>query len=180
MKLLTVLLACIFPSLVFTQTPVREKLSMDRNWKFHFGDASDTRNDFDYYLNYNLAKAGSGEGCIAAGFNDSSWRSLDLPHDWAVEQDFVNIKNEGLQDHGFKAVGGLFPKSSIGWYRKSFFVPVKDSANKFNIHFDGVFRHCQVYLNGHYLGNNESGYSEFSLDVSDYLNFHTKNVLVVR
>lgn len=169
-----------FPALVFSQTPAREKLSMDRNWRFHFGDASDTRNDFDYNLNYNLSKAGSARGCIAPGFNDSTWHSLDLPHDWAVEQDFVNINNEGLQDHGFKQVGGLFPEKSIGWYRKTFFVSTNDSGNKFNIHFDGVFRNCKVYLNGHYLGNNESGYSEFCLEVSDYLNFHKKNVLVVR
>jgi beta-galactosidase len=158
----------------------REKISMDRNWKFHFGDASDTKNDFNYNINYNLSKAGAGRGCIASDFNDADWRSLDLPHDWAVEQDFANIKNEGLQDHGFKAVGGLFPKTSIGWYRKQFFIAAKDSGNKFEVHFDGVFRNCKVYLNGHYLGNNESGYSEFSLDVTDYINFHKKNVLVVR
>ena len=180
MKLLIVLFAFTLPVIAFAQTPVREKLSMDRNWKFHFGDASDTKNDFDYNLNYNLSKAAAGGGCISPKFNDTAWRSLDLPHDWAVEQDFVNVKNEALQDHGFKAVGGLFPKTSIGWYRKSFFVNVKDSGNKFNIHFDGVFRNCKVYLNGHYLGNNESGYSEFCLDVSDYLSFHRKNVLVVR
>gem|GEM_PF-453572 len=159
---------------------VRDKMSMDRNWKFHFGDASDTRNDFDYNINYNLSKAGSARGCIAPDFNDSSWRNLDLPHDWAVEQDFVNIKNDGLQDHGFKAVGGLFPKTSIGWYRKSFMVSPMDSGNKFNIHFDGIFRNCKVYLNGHYLGNNESGYSEFALDITDYLSFTKKNILVVR
>ena len=159
---------------------VREKISMDRNWKFHFGDASDTRNDFNYNINYNLSKAGAAKGCIAPGFNDSGWRTLDVPHDWAVEQDFVYIKDDGLQDHGFKAVGGLFPKTSIGWYRKSFFVEARDSGNKFNIHFDGVFRNCKVYLNGHYLGSNESGYSEFSLDVTDYLSYRSKNVLVVR
>ncbi len=180
MKSIITLFVFAFPVIAFSQSPVREKLSMDRNWKFHFGDASDTKNDFNYNLNYNLSKAGAGGGCISPKFNDSLWRNLDLPHDWAVEQDFVNIKNDGLQDHGFKAVGGLFPKTSIGWYRKSFFVSVKDSGNKFNIHFDGVFRNCKVYLNGHYLGNNESGYTEFCLDVSDYLNFHGKNVLVVR
>ncbi len=158
----------------------REKLSMDRNWKFHFGDASDTKNDFNYNINYNFSKAGAAKGAIAMDFNDSSWRSLDLPHDWAVEQEFVNIKDDGLQDHGFKAVGGLFPKTSIGWYRKQFFVAARDSGNKFNIHFDGVFRNCKVYLNGHYLGSNESGYSEFCLDVTDYLSFRKKNVLVVR
>jgi beta-galactosidase len=170
----------LIPSFLVAQTPVREKISMDKNWKFHFGDASDTKNDFNYNINYNLSKAGSGKGPIAINFNDSSWRSLDVPHDWAVEQDFVNINDEGLQDHGFKAVGGLFPKTSIGWYRKTFMVNAGDSGNKFNITFDGVFRNCKVYLNGHYLGNNESGYSGFSLDVTDYLSFRRKNVLTVR
>jgi len=168
------------PCFAAAQSPVREKISMDKNWKFHFGDAAETQNDFNYNINYNLAKAGSAKGCITADFNDASWRTLDVPHDWAVEQDFVNIKNDGLQDHGFKAVGGLFPKTSIGWYRKTFMVPVADSGNKFNILFDGVFRNCTVFLNGHYLGNNVSGYSGFSLDIADYINFHKKNVLVVR
>lgn len=153
---------------------------MDRNWKFHFGDAADTKNDFNYNINYNLSKAGAAGGCIAPNFNDSAWRTLNVPHDWAVEQDFINIKNDGLQDHGFKAVGGLFPKTSIGWYRKNFSINVKDSGNKFSITFDGVFRNCKVYLNGHYLGGNESGYSGFSVDITDYINFHKKNVLVVR
>lgn len=159
---------------------VREKISMDRNWRFHFGDAADTKKDFNYNINYNISKAGAARGCIAPDFNDSSWRQLDLPHDWAVEQDFVNIKNDGLHDHGFKAVGGLFPQTSIGWYRKNFFLDPKDSGNKFAIQFDGVFRNCKVYLNGHYLGNNESGYSGFNLDITDYLSFQSKNTLVVR
>ncbi len=180
MRPLIIFLAFIAPCIAIAQTPVREKISMDKNWRFHFGDAADTKNDFNYNINYNLSKAGSGGGCIAPNFNDSSWRTLDVPHDWAVEQDFVNIKNEGLQDHGFKAVGGLFPKTSIGWYRKTFTVAAADSGNKFNIHFDGVFRNCTVFLNGHYLGNNVSGYSEFNLDITDYISFHRKNVLVVR
>lgn len=175
---LPVLLLIVFPFCLSAQ--VRETISMDRNWKFHFGDAADTKNDFNYNINYNFSKAGAAPGCIATGFNDSSWRTLNVPHDWAVEQDFVNIKNDGLQDHGFKAVGGLFPKTSIGWYRKTFFVSRKDSGNKFSIRFDGVFRNCKVYLNGHYLGSNESGYSEFALDITDYLHFNKKNVVVAR
>ena len=144
--------AVVFSTTAFSQTPVREKLSMDRNWKFHFGDAADTKNDFNFYLNYNYSKAGAAGGCISPNYIDDSWRTLDLPHDWVVEQDFANIKDEALQDHGFKAVGALFPKASIGWYRKTFAVDAKDSGNKFNVHFDGVFRNCKVYLNGHFLG----------------------------
>ena len=180
MRLLLLMLAITGSFTTLAQGPVREKISMDKNWKFHFGDASDTRKDFNYNLNYNLSKAGSAKGCIDPFFDDVQWRQLDLPHDWAIEQNFVNIKNDGLQDHGFKAVGGLFPETSIGWYRKTFFVSAKDSGNDFQIHFDGVFRNCKVYLNGHYLGNNESGYSEFCMNIKDYLNFHKKNVLVVR
>jgi beta-galactosidase len=182
MKKMILLAAVLCSSLAYSQpeNPVREKLSMDKNWKFQFGDAADTKNDFDFYTNYNYSKAGAAGGCIAPGFNDSHWRTLDLPHDWAVEQNFVNEKNEGLQDHGFKAVGGLFPKTSIGWYRKTFGVDAKDSGNQFSIRFDGVFRNCKVFLNGHYLGNNESGYSGFDLNVTDYINFHKKNTLVVR
>lgn len=180
MRILFLLLVMVLSRWVTAQGPSRERISMDRNWKFHFGNASDTRLDFNYNINYNLSKAGSAKGCIAPDFNDSAWRKLDLPHDWAVEQDFVNIKNDGLQDHGFRAVGGLFPEKSIGWYRKSFFVSARDSGNRFSIHFDGIFRNSKIYLNGHYLGNNESGYSEFFLNVTDYLNFHKKNELVVR
>ena len=180
MKQLITFLLLVISSYSIAQSPVREKISMDKDWKFHFGDASDTKNDFNYNINYNLSKAGSGRGCIASDFNDASWRSLDVPHDWAVEQDFVNLKDEGLQDHGFRAVGGQFPKTSIGWYRKTFTVSAVDSGNKFNIQFDGVFRNYTVFLNGHYLGSNVSGYSEFALDITDYINFHKKNVLVVR
>ena len=95
-----------------------------------------SKNDFNFYLNYNYSKAGAAGGCISPNYIDDSWRTLDLPHDWVVEQDFANIKDEALQDHGFKAVGALFPKASIGWYRKTFAVDAKDSGNKFNVHFD--------------------------------------------
>ncbi len=53
-------------------------------------------------------------------FNDTSWRTLNLPHDWAVEFPFVNSPNYDVMAHGYKPVGGLFPETSIGWYRKHF------------------------------------------------------------
>ncbi|MGG9971269.1 beta-galactosidase GalA [Ferruginibacter sp. SUN002] len=165
---------------VFTQSPVREKISMDRNWKFHFGNASDPTKDFNYSIDRSLVKAGESYGAINPDFNDSSWRVLDVPHDWVVEQPFVYKKNDPVLAHGYKPVGGLFPETSIGWYRKSFFVSAKDSGNRFVIHFDGVYRNYNVYLNGHFLGNNQSGYTESSFDITDYINYHKKNQLVVR
>jgi beta-galactosidase len=82
--------------------------------------------------------------------------------------------------HGYKPVGGLYPQNSVGWYRKSFSIAKSDSGKRFSIQFDGVFRDAMVWLNGFYLGNNKSGYIGVSYDISDYIDFHRKNVLVVR
>ena len=82
--------------------------------------------------------------------------------------------------HGYKPMGGLFPETSIGWYRKHFTVSKKDSGQRFQIQFDGVFRDANFWLNGFYLGNNKSGYVGCSYDVTDYIYFDKPNVLVVR
>ncbi len=91
-------------------------------------------------------------------FNDSGWRELSLPHDWAVELPFVNSTNFDVQSHGYKPVGGSYPETSIGWYRKHFTVARPDSGQRFQIQFDGVFRDAGFWVNGFYLGNNKSGY----------------------
>jgi beta-galactosidase len=163
-----------------TARPVREKLLLDEGWKFHLGDAADPRNDFDYGIAATFAKAGETAGAILPKFNDSTWRTLDLPHDWAVELDFVNVKDEDVKSHGYKPIGRQFAKTTIGWYRRAFFIPKEDEGRRLEVKFDGVFRDCIVWLNGHYLGNNLSGYSEFGYDIADYLRYGEKNVLVVR
>jgi beta-galactosidase len=158
----------------------REKLLLDFGWKFHLGDASDPKNDFDYGIQATFAKAGETAGAILPNFNDSTWRTLDLPHDWAVELDFTNVKDEDVKSHGYKPIGRQFAKSTVGWYRRAFFVPKEDEGRRLEVKFDGVFRDCIVWLNGHYLGNNLSGYSEFSYDITDYIRYGEKNVFVVR
>ena len=159
---------------------VREKLLLDPGWKFHLGDASSPEGDFGFGLENVFAKAGQTSGPGAPDFNDSTWRTVDLPHDWAVELDFVNSDNGVLDSHGYKPIGRQFPKTSIGWYRRSLEIPKTDEGKRITIKFDGVFRDCMVWLNGHFLGRNLSGYNEFDFDVSDYLNYGGKNVLVVR
>jgi beta-galactosidase len=158
----------------------REKLLLDPGWKFHLGDASDPKNDFDYGIQATFAKAGETAGAILPNFNDSTWRTLDLPHDWAVELDFVNVKDEDVKSHGYKPIGRQFAKSTVGWYRRAFFIPREDEGRRLEVKFDGVFRDCIVWFNGHYLGSNLSGYSEFGFDITDYLRYGQKNVLVVR
>ena len=159
---------------------VREKLLLDPGWKFHLGDASSPDGDFGFGLDKVFAKAGETSGPGAPDFNDSTWRTIDLPHDWAIELDFVNSDNGVLDSHGYKPIGRQFPKTSIGWYRRSLEIPKTDEGKRITIKFDGVFRDCMVWLNGHFLGRNLSGYNEFDFDVSDYLNYGGKNVLVVR
>lgn len=159
----------------------RQKMNFDEGWKFHFGHAADPAKDFNYGLVTIFSKTGAAPGtAIDTRFNDSSWRDLDLPHDWAVELPFANVDNFDVMAHGYKPVGGLFPETSIGWYRKHFTVARSDSGYRFQIQFDGVFRNANFWLNGFYLGNNLSGYIGTSFDITDYINYGRENVLVVR
>jgi len=158
----------------------REKLLMDFGWKFHLGSASNPKDDFGYGTEAIFAKAGDGAGAIRPEFKDSSWRTINLPHDWAIEHDFVNVNDGDVAAHGYRPVGRQFPETTIGWYRKSFEIPSADLGKRITIKFDGVSRDCNVWLNGHFIGRNLSDYSEFFFDVTDYINFGKKNVLVVR
>jgi len=178
--ILTALLLGVLATLA-ENNPPREKLLMDLGWRFAFGHATNPAKDFDpapanESFNY-LTKAGNARGAAQANFNDNDWRKLDLPHDWAVEAPF---DWHGSGSHGYKAIGKNFPERSIGWYRKSFFIPASDVGRRIRVDFDGVFRDSQVWVNGFYLGREASGYSSFSYDLSDYLNYGGTNVIVVR
>jgi beta-galactosidase len=157
----------------------REKLLMDFGWRFAFGHATDTKKDFNHatgYFSY-LTKTGYGDGPAAKDFDDRAWRKLDLPHDWAVELPF---NQQAGYSHGYKTVGRNFPGTSIGWYRKSFFIPSLDLGRCVSIEFDGVHRNSIVWVNGFYLGEVHSGYYGFQYDISEYLNYGGDNVVVVR
>ena len=102
-------------------------------------------------------------------YDDNSWRHLDLPHDWAIEGDFLPSNPSG-------ASGGALP-GGVGWYRKHFTVGNED---KYFIEFDGVYMNAAVYLNGHLLGQRPYGYSSFEYDLTPYLNRGGDNVMAVR
>ena len=103
---------------------------------------------------------------------------MDLPHDWDVELHFENDRT--LVAHGAKPLGRNYPATSIGWYRKVFDVPADDLGHRFTLEFDGAFRTAMVIFNNHYLGVNMSGYAPCTFDVTDFVNYGAKNVLVVR
>jgi len=175
---LLLLLALITVQAVTAQ---RQQLNMDAGWKFAFGHAGDSSRDFNFGISTIFSKSGAAPNtAIDPKFDDKKWRSLDLPHDWAVELPFVYKDNFDVQSHGYKPVGGLFPETSIGWYRKHFTVAAADSGQRFQLQFDGVFRDAEFWLNGFYIGNNKSGYVGVAYDVTFYINYHKENVLVVR
>lgn len=157
----------------------RQRLLMDFGWKFAFGHRTEREKDFYHSMSYfsYLAKAGYGDGPAAKDFDDRSWRSLDLPHDWAVE---VPFDSTASYSHGYKAVGWKFPQTSIGWYRKTFSIPHTEYGKRFFLTFDGVFRNARVWFNGFYLGEEQSGYYGFSFDITDYIDYGGNNVVAVR
>ncbi|MBL7701991.1 MAG: glycosyl hydrolase 53 family protein [Ferruginibacter sp.] len=170
-----------FLFLALSTSAQRKKINFDDDWRFAFGNANDPAKDFNYSIATIFSKTGAAQKtAIDPKFNDSGWRKLSLPHDWAVELPFANSKSFDVQSHGYKPVGGDYPETSIGWYRKKFIVDRTDSGQRFQIQFDGVFRDAGFWINGFYLGNNKSGYVGTSYDISNYLNYGKENILVVR
>src|SRR6202008_4272530 len=159
----------------------RQKINFDSDWKFHFGHAANAEKDFNYTIATIFSKSGGAQRtAIDPRFKDSAWRTVNLPHDWAVELPFVYKDNFDVMAHGYKPVGGLFPETSIGWYRKHFTIARADSGQRFQIQFDGIFRDANIWINGFYLGNNKSGYVGVVYDITDFINYERDNVLVVR
>lgn len=127
------------------------------------------RVDFTTGWTFNL---GDDESASAPDYDDSGWRKLNLPHDWAIEGDFSKDNPSGTG-------GGALP-GGIGWYRKVFTVDKADLGKRLYIDFDGVYMNSTVYINGHKLGTRPYGYISFSYDLTPYINWDGKNVVAVR
>ena len=144
-------LVCLLSTLMGLQAGARERLNFDGDWRFLLGDSAQ------------MAKA---------EYNDSWWRRLDVPHDWAIEGDFYVGNPSG-------ASGGALP-GGIGWYRKHFTINCESTANnRYFIEFDGVYMNSTVYVNGQKVGNRPYGYSSFEYDITTYVK-EGENVVAVR
>jgi len=162
----------------------REQLLFDFGWKFTFGNGSDPSKDLGFgFGQSDFSKVGDFK-FAKAGFDDSKWRSLDLPHDWAVELPFEHddkgSDDSQLRSHGYKPLGRRYPETSVGWYRREFDVPQSDQGRRICVEFDGVFRDALVFVNGCFVGRNNNGYAPFCFDLSDLLSYGAKNFIVVR
>lgn len=134
---------------------LNDRESFNDGWSFCLQSPSDTT-DF-----------------AAIGCDDSGWRKLDLPHDWAIEGSFSEDNPSGTG-------GGALP-GGIGWYRKRFetLSDMKPDDRIF-VDFDGAYMNTSVYINGKLLGTRPYGYAPFSYDITDYLNKNGENVIAVK
>ncbi|MFT4113798.1 beta-galactosidase GalA [Silvibacterium sp.] len=156
----------------------REKLLFDFGWKFQLGDGHTPAKDLDFGNDQgSFAKTGDFK-FSTKHFDDTKWRTLDLPHDWAVELPFV--WDDDQMSHGYKPIGRRYPETSVGWYRRAFEVPASDEGRRIRIEFDGAFRSALVFVNGCFIGRNDNGYAPFGFDITDFLHFGQKNYIVVR
>jgi beta-galactosidase len=156
----------------------REQQLFDFGWKFQLGHGSDPARDLGFGNSQgDFAKTGDFD--FAKGkFDDSKWRTLNLPHDWAVELPFVN--DDVQNSHGFKPLGRRYPETSVGWYRREFDIPAADLGRRITVEFDGAFRSVLVFVNGIFIGRNDNGYAPFRFDLTDFLTYGQKNYITLR
>ena len=107
-----------------------------------------------------------------SAFDDSAWRLLDLPHDWAIEGDFYAQNPSG-------ANGGALPGGK-GWYRKHLVLHDNDAASRYVLHFDGAYMNTSVFVNGTLVGTRPYGFISFSYDLMPYLDKQGDNVIAVK
>jgi beta-galactosidase len=129
----------------------RTVLSFDADWRFLKADATNAE---------------------SIQFDDSTWRRLDVPHDWSIEGPFEQTNKAGG--------AGAFLPSGVAWYRKHFTLPKGDSNVCVSVEFDGVMANSDVWINGFHLGHRPYGYVSFSYELKGHLNPGGDNVLAVR
>lgn len=159
-----------------------QKIGFNRDWRFRL------ENDIDEYSTFGFDKYSDAGGAAGRFYDHSVWRTIDLPHDWAVELQ---------KDRGANTFAGAYPNTHyhrfttenqtmakevfhIGWYRKRFAFDPAWTGKRVWIEFEGVFRDAIVWVNGVYLDRHTSGYTSFALDLTDHLLEGEENTVAVR
>jgi beta-galactosidase len=161
----------MIPIILFTscnklQKPGIEKLSVT--------DDPRTEILFDFDWRFNRGDVENGE---AVALEDSSWRLVDLPHDWSIED--IPGTDSPIDSSAIGAIATGYTVGGTGWYRKTFIVPSRLEGKHFQIRFDGIYMNADVWLNGQHLGNHPYGYTSFWYDITDKLIFGPENILAV-
>ncbi len=169
--------ACLYQSLllvVFIFSGLNQSQAQKSN--------SRIRQSFD--LGWSFKKDSISTGPEQLSFDASSWRKLDLPHDWSIE-DLPNQTPGSIQGPFSKdAVSGHhtgYTKGGTAWYRKAFSLNANEQGKLIYIQFDGVYMNSKVWINGHYLGNHPNGYTPFYYNLTPYLQQPGKeNIIAVQ
>ena len=169
----------------------RVKLAFD--WKHALGHAADMDKDFGFGRDQRTyAKTGGSESspialAALAGFDDSAWATVQVPHDWAIDLPFdpgpggfKDDEDDPRAAHGYKALGRDHPENSVGWYRRKLEIPADWAGDRLGLEFDGAFRDVVVFLNGIIVDEHAGGYTPFAVDITDIARPGETNWLVVR
>lgn len=143
---------------IFSLPAQTENLSLDKGWRFHQGDIPFPEM-VGHQMTYENAKAGQAWGAAAPNYDDSEWRIVNLPHDWAVENPFnpkANI-SQGYRDRGW------------GWYRRNFKLSPDDKGKHIELQFDGISTYATIWVNGTILHRNFCGYTSMYIDITPYV-----------
>ena len=169
---------------------VRERININRDWRYQIDDPDGVgaalhysrlkpyllpcANDFIIFgKRYQRPEGNPGENIayVKSDFDDSEWRHLNLPHDWAIEGPF-NIDYNGST--------GKLPYWGIRWYRKTLELSQDDAGKQIYPDIDGAMSYASVWCNGQYVGGWPYGYASFRLDLTPYIKAGQKNVLAIR
>lgn len=123
-------------------------------------------------------RRGEQPGAEAAGFDDSGWESVRLPHDWAISGPFAaendlqvtRIMQDGeMEETRHYGRTGALPHIGTGFYRNVLEIPAEWAGKAFRLEFDGVMSHATVRINGREAGGRAFGYSSFAVDATGLL-----------
>ena len=166
-KTLLFLFSILCAAVSIAQTSdLRSVEDLDFGWRFHLGDIT---------------------GAEAADFDDSSWRTVDVPHDFQIEQPWVEPvagENVNGKDEASNVVSRLsaraFKDMNIGWYRKVITPDASMKGKRVILDFEGIMLVGDVYLNGQRIGGTDYGYVGFDIDITKLLKYGEKNVIAVK
>lgn len=146
-----IFIALIAVSIILPGVAQERKINIDSNWKYQYG---------------------SHKEAIAPDFDDSAWRTLDLPHDWSVETDAATAAGNNIGPFSKNSTEGSASGQTVGgegWYRKTFTLSEEDLKGKVSLYFEGAYYHTYIYLNGRHIYFNPYGYSSFRFDITDHV-----------
>lgn len=144
-----IVVLCLMSVFALGQVSFGQAENLNEGWRFILGDVEDAK---------------------SAGYDDSRWYPVDLPHDWSIK---------GQLSPTLASATGYLP-AGIAWYRKTIEISKDRRSKKIYLYFEGVYNRSEVFVNGHSLGARPNGYISFMYDVTPFITFGDKNIIAVR